>query len=205
MSIDINLIFASAFVVLVVWAAITDVKGLRIGNWVSLALVGLFALYVGVGHLDLGTKQLAVLWHVGVALVVLVIGFGIFAFGAMGAGDIKLMSAVALWAGPGLAIPFLVFTSIAGGAMGLIIVTGMLYLKWDGSGSAPNAFSRFVPSWLRRGILPYGVAICIGALLTVPGAIVEPRLKKLETLIERVSSLGLHHRMKNNDITRRKV
>src|SRR5688572_11747864 len=112
---------------LVVWAAITDVKGLRIANWVSSALVGLFALYVGVGYLDLGTKQLAVLWHVGVALVVLAIGFGIFAFGAMGAGDIKLMSAVALWAGPGLAIPFLVFTSIAGGAMGLIIVTGMLY------------------------------------------------------------------------------
>jgi prepilin peptidase CpaA len=183
MSMDINLIFATAFVVLVVWAAISDAKGLRIANWISIAIIGLFALYVGLGYLDLGPKPVAMLGHIGVSLAVLVIGFAVFAFGAMGAGDVKLMSAVALWAGPGLAIPFLLFTSIAGGTIGLIMVTGMLYMKWDDGGTATSAVSRFVPSWLRRGILPYGVAICIGALVTVPGAIVEPRLKKLETLI----------------------
>ena len=194
MSIDIDLLFAAAFIILVVWAAITDVHGLRIANWISIALVGLFALYVGAGYLDLGTKQLAVVWHVGVALALLFVGFVIFAFGAMGAGDVKLMSAVALWAGPGLAIPFLLFTSIAGGAMGLIIMGGMFYLKWDGSGNAPQTISRVFPSWLRRGVLPYGVAICIGALVTVPGAIIEPRLKKLDTLVERENAVNLYNK-----------
>jgi prepilin peptidase CpaA len=183
MLMDSNLIFATAFVMLVVWAAITDVKGLRIANWISIAIVGLFALYVGFGYFDLGPKPVAMLGHIGVSLTVLLIGFAIFAFGAMGAGDVKLMSAVALWAGPGLAIPFLLFTSIAGGTMGLIVLSGMLYMKWDGGGAAPNLVSRLVPCWLRKGIIPFGVAICIGALVTVPGAIVEPRLKKLEPLI----------------------
>ena len=81
------------------------------------------------------------------------------------------MAAVALWAGPSKALTFLLVTGITGAALALVIVAGTLYLRWDGSGHAPSSISRLFPSWVRRGLTPYGFAIGVGALLTVPSII----------------------------------
>jgi prepilin peptidase CpaA len=86
----------------------------------------------------------------------------------MGAGDAKLMAAVALWAGPSKAIALIFFTALAGAGLALLILAGTFYLRWDGSGTAPNSASRLFPRWVRRGIVPYGVAICLGSLVTIP-------------------------------------
>jgi prepilin peptidase CpaA len=164
MVVDLGSAFAAAFIGLVIYGAITDVKGLKIPNWISIALVLLFAAYLGFG----GRPPLPAFQHVGVALAVLVVGFAAFAGGYMGAGDVKLMAAVALWAGPSKAIALIFFTALAGAGLALLILAGTFYLRWDGSGTAPNSASRLFPRWVRRGIVPYGVAICLGSLVTIP-------------------------------------
>ena len=165
---SINLPVTAAFVLLVTYAAITDVKGLKIANWISMALIALFIFYIIAGKFGFDAKPLDIMKHVLVAAAVLVTSFALFAFGAMGAGDAKLITAVSLWAGPVKILPFIGAMALAGGCLALIILAGTFFLGWDGSGAAPNRFSRLVPSWIRKGVVPYGVAICIGALTSIP-------------------------------------
>lgn len=166
MTVEINLVLTFLFIVLVVWAAVTDVSSLKIPNWIPIALILVFAIYLFAGR-----NSIPVLQHVAVAVGTLAFGFAIFAGGYMGAGDVKLMTAVSLWAGPAKILPFLFFTALAGAALALVIVTATFYLRWDGSGAAPTAASRLFPRWMRRRVTPYGVAICAGALATVPALV----------------------------------
>jgi prepilin peptidase CpaA len=159
----LNLAFAAAFTLILVWAAIVDARELRIPNWVPAALVVLFAVYVSVG-----TTSLPMLTHVGIAAAILVIGFGGFCAGLIGAGDVKLMAAVALWAGPSHVLPFLLFMALAGAALGGMVLATTFYFFWDSRSRLATYLSRFIPFWLRKGLTPYGVAIATGGLLTVP-------------------------------------
>ena len=61
-----------------------------------------------------GTLTAAGAWLLGVALF-----FPFFALGGMGAGDVKLLAALAAWLGPIDAIYLAIFTSMAGGVIGL--------------------------------------------------------------------------------------
>lgn len=76
----------------------------------------------------------------------------LFRLGWMGGGDVKLVGAVALWAGPTGIVQFLLLTSLVGG------VVSLCCLAWAGLGR-----------W--RGVpasgpiqVPYGVAIALGAV-----------------------------------------
>jgi prepilin peptidase CpaA len=161
--VNVSLAFMAAFAFLIAYAVTTDVSRLTIPNWVSVALVGLFA-----GFLMLGSKELPVLLHAGVATAVLLLGFALFATGVMGAGDVKLMAAVALWAGPEKVLVFLMYMSLTGAALALLIMVGTFCLHWNGTGEPAAGLSRLFPRWVRRGLTPYGFAIGVGALLTVP-------------------------------------
>ena len=166
MALTPNTIIAAVFIFLMLYASITDVKTLRIPNWISIATIALFGIFLLVGG-----KTLVIWQHLAVAAVVLVIGFGVYSFGYMGAGDIKLMSAVALWAGPLHVLDFLLFMSLFGAALALIVLGGKRYLLWDKEGWSPSQWSRFFPAWVRRGLLPYGVAISLAALMSIPSVI----------------------------------
>lgn len=168
MTFEAGMIFAAAFTGLTVYAALTDIADLKIANWIPVALIALFALYAVGGYTGLGLKPVPLHWHLGIALMVLAVGFCVFALKVMGAGDIKLMTAVALWAGPSKIVPFIFYTSLVGAALGVVILAGSIHLKRVGSGAPSNMISRLLPSWVRRGVIPYGVAICVGALSTVP-------------------------------------
>ena len=79
---------------LLAWAAVTDVRSRRIPNWLSFTLIltGLLqCLTPG------GTSLLA-------SVTGLLLGFGLtflfFAVGAMGGGDVKLLTGVGAWLGP---------------------------------------------------------------------------------------------------------
>jgi prepilin peptidase CpaA len=164
--VDLSFLFTAAFTFLVTYAMASDVSRLIIPNWVSLALVALFAAF-----LVLGGKPVPAMQHVLVAVAMLAIGFAAFAAGLMGAGDVKLMAAVALWAGPAKALAFLLWMSLAGAALALLIMAGSFYLRWDGTGDPAAGLSRLFPRWVRRGLTPYGFAIGVGALATVPAVI----------------------------------
>ena len=87
-----------------------------------------------------------------------------FALRWLGGGDAKIMAALILWLGPAAVLPFLLWTAIAGGALALILLTARSRLP---------ALAGIGPAWVGRlmepkGDIPYGVAICLGALKAWP-------------------------------------
>ena len=164
MMIPANL-FAAAFIFLTIYAVVSDVSRLVIPNWLPAALIVLFFLFV----LFCGTT-IPIGYHVFVAAAVFAGGFGMFVMNWMAGGDVKLLAAVALWAGPAHILRLLLITSIAGAALALLIMAGSFYVRCDGSGGAPTTLSRLFPRWIRQGLTPYGFAIGVGALATIPTA-----------------------------------
>ena len=67
--------------------------------------------------------------------IVLAIAFAFFAFGWIGGGDAKLVSATTLWFGFGFMLQYLIYAALLGGALTLLIL-------W---------FRRYpLPDWLAR-------------------------------------------------------
>jgi len=103
--------------VLVILAAIWDIRTRRIPNWLTLS-----GVVLGVA-LNTFLFEINGLWFslkgLGVAFAVY---FVLYLLHAMGAGDVKLMAAVGAAAGPGNWIGILVLTSVAGALVGLLLV-----------------------------------------------------------------------------------
>lgn len=135
------------FTYLITWAAINDMRDYKIPNWINLALLILYVPFVL-------TVPAAIDWWsaIGIAGGILVVGFCMFAFNIMGAGDIKLFTVVALWAGPLLVYPVFTTMAIAGGALALAIAVYFYLSKYIG-------LRKHNPT---KVVMPYGVAIAIG-------------------------------------------
>ena len=140
-----------AFAALLLWAAGEDVHRLTISNWISLTIVGLYPIYVLSSPVAVGWP-----WSVAVAGLMLAAGFVLFALRLMGGGDVKLLTATALWAGPGLIASFIFLTAIAGGIVGLVI----LFLRRRRMAPAADGTLAAQPA-----VMPYGVAIAAGGLM----------------------------------------
>ncbi|MGH6911651.1 MAG: A24 family peptidase [Phenylobacterium sp.] len=140
---------------LLCWAAISDVLWRRIPNSVVLAVLVLFAVFAllerGAG---LGSQAAAA----GISFVV---GYGLYAFKIMGAGDVKLFAAVALFMGLDHLLAFALATVWSGGVMAVA--------------SLASRPTRALVMWNLRGKgdfgrgIPYGVAIAIGGVVAVWG------------------------------------
>jgi prepilin peptidase CpaA len=158
MILDLTRLFL--FPALMAFAAASDLFTMTISNRVSLLLVvGFFALagFSGMPLSDMGL-------HVAAGLSVLVIAFVCFAFGWMGGGDAKVAAAVGLWFGfPPLA-DYLLYASLFGGALTLLILQFR---------QLPLPYALHSQDWLQRlhhkttGI-PYGIALALGALVIYP-------------------------------------
>lgn len=146
-----------AFVSLLVAAGWQDLRTMRIANGVSLSVASAFALWAAAG-LSLGAISLhAVGMAVVCAVGVFALGTVAFAAGALGGGDVKLLSAASLFAGPSLLIDFLLIASVTGGAMALAMLAGVPI--------GPIAVGRGGTARARlRSALPYGPAIAVGGL-----------------------------------------
>lgn len=135
---------------LLVWAAITDIMHRRIANRIVVSVVAMFGFWI-VTQLSNGADYKSVLvWPIATALVIFVVGAAMFAARLMGGGDVKLLAATALFAGPKLGLSFILYVVVAGGfvAFGTLLY-GRLY-------SAAN------PAIANK--VPYGVAITTGGL-----------------------------------------
>lgn len=144
-SIETGLLLAVA--VLLLWAAVTDVKHRRISNKIVLAIFGMFGLWVATQLSKDVNIYGAVVWPLVAAGVVFAVGAGLFAMRLMGGGDVKLLAVMALFAGPALSIPFVLYVVVAGG----IVALGTLVharLKQASSDTPPK--------------VPYGIAIMAG-------------------------------------------
>lgn len=149
-------------------AAISDLLTMKISNKLILLLVAAFFGVALVVQLPLDVLAM----HVACALVVLVIGFTFFALGWIGGGDAKLAAATALWLGFGLAMPYLLYSALFGGALTLaILALRNLPLM--------PVLARY--DWLERlrnprSGVPYGIALAIAGLLTYSSSTIFERL-----------------------------
>ena len=158
------------FAGLMIWAAATDVRRYIIPNRICVAVAALYPAYVLAVHAAGGTP-VPWPWSLLFAGVMFVVGIFLFAIGALGGGDVKLLSAVTLWAGPSLFLAFLFVTAVAGAGLALIYAlktcVDAIQRRADGSLSmrslaAGLADLRHVP--LLKLTVPYGVAIAVGGL-----------------------------------------
>lgn len=158
----LTLLLLSLLPCLVIVAGIRDLTTMTIPNWISgLLILGFFPAAFMVG---LAPSVVAI--HVGVAVVALLLGMGLFAMGAIGGGDAKLLAAASLWFGLYGAGIFVLWTAVAGGFVCLAILMARNWLQ---------PFVVFAPGWVGRlmaprGDIPYGVAIALGALLAFPSS-----------------------------------
>ena len=148
------------FPALMAFAAASDLFTMTISNRVSLALVAGFlglAVLGGLGFYD-------ILFHIGAGLTVLLVAFSCFAMGWVGGGDAKIAAAAALWFGFDHLLGYLVYASLFGGALTLLLLQ---FRQW------PLPYQFAGQAWLTKlhaketGI-PYGIALAIGALTIYP-------------------------------------
>ena len=148
------------FPALMAFAAASDLFTMTISNRVSLALAAGFlalALLSGMGLYDM-------LSHLGAGAAVLAVAFTCFAMGWVGGGDAKVAAGAALWFGVGHLMNYLVYASLFGGVLTLLLLE---FRQW------PLPYALSGQAWLLRlhaketGI-PYGIALAIGALMIYP-------------------------------------
>ncbi|RIA56303.1 A24 family peptidase [Dichotomicrobium thermohalophilum] len=154
-------IIQGAFIFLVSYAMITDLRDLRVPNWVPLAIAGLFLLY----SLDQGGGDLPVHMLTGVGM--LVVAFALFVAGVFGGGDAKFIAALALWMGPADLGPFVLITTLLGGAMAVALVGLKKLLVFNPALENHAAIARPL-AWARTGKMPYAVPIGLAALMLGP-------------------------------------
>jgi prepilin peptidase CpaA len=133
-----------ALAVILVVAAVIDVRTFTISNRLNIVVALLAPLYWWSAGLPLWPDAAI---HVAVAAGVFAILSIAFAAGLMGGGDVKLAAALALWFSPAATVRFLVFMSIAGGLVTLVVLVIHKLRSNEG-----------------RPKVPYGVAIAIGGL-----------------------------------------
>jgi prepilin peptidase CpaA len=124
-------------------AALTDLLHRRIGNWLTggIALAApLFWYASALGLTDIGIQ-------IAIAFATFAVLAGFFALGAMGGGDVKLLTALALWVQPLPYVTLLVVMSLAGGLITLIFGGWHILRRCEG-----------------KVAVPYGIAISIGGL-----------------------------------------
>lgn len=157
------MIEAAIFVVFpfcMVFAAISDLLSMTIANRVSLLLVVAFAVLAPLTGMDWATYG----WHFLAGALVLAFSFGIFAIGAMGGGDAKLMTGTAVWVGFGF--PLLEYMLLATFLGGLLTVGTVLFRNSPLSTfHGQNVFLRHLSN--EKGV-PYGVALGVAGLLMFP-------------------------------------
>jgi len=139
--------------ILLLVVSVSDIRDRRIPNWTVLAVATLFVPWIFVGG------QVSVVSSLEAALIAFVVSCGLYAFRVVGAGDSKLLTVTALFAGlPGLP-KFLVLVALAGGAIAVVSLLArparaavMFHMRGKGD--------------FGRGV-PYGVAIAIATMTIV--------------------------------------
>lgn len=99
--------------------------------------------------------------HVLAASIVFVVTFLLFMGRVIGAGDSKLCAALALWVGLGGLAPYLFYMALIGALLG--VATKILNSKK--LIAAPAEGSWIAKSQAGEQGVPYGIAICVGALI----------------------------------------
>jgi prepilin peptidase CpaA len=145
-------------------AAVEDAWRLRLSN-VTCAIVLVLALVAIV----LSGLSLSLWQNVLMFVVVLVLGTVAFSARWLGGGDVKLLASLALWMDVRTALWFLAAVFISGGLLALIFMAGRA------------AFRRSAGDRGRKS-LPYGIAIAVGAIVSLTASRLEQERGRASSL-----------------------
>ena len=148
------------FPALMAFAASSDLLTMTISNRLSLALTAGFFLLTIVTGMSLA----AIGMHLSAGALVLVFSFAFFSQGWIGGGDAKLVAATALWFGFDYLLDYLIYASLFGGVLALLLIS---FRKLP----LPDVLER--QPWILRlheagGGIPYGIALAAAALMVYP-------------------------------------
>lgn len=151
----------TAFAGLLVWAAWSDLRDYIIPNRISIAVAAIYPAHIAAtGAVDIVPGALAS------AAAVFAAGFALFAFRIAGGGDVKLMTAAALWAGPAQMFEFLIMTALGGGLLAAFLAARAWRVNMEAQPDGTLAH-RIVA--IRDTKVPYGAAIALGGLYIAAG------------------------------------
>jgi prepilin peptidase CpaA len=155
----IDLFVTTLFLGLLGLAVVSDIEALRIPNRICLAIAALYPV-----HVLASPEPVNWLGALAVALAVFVGGLVAFAAGVMGGGDVKLIAATSLWAGPAMFLDFVVVTTLVGGAIAIVMMSRWRFalaqvFEFVGGDGIRDMF-------LGRAV-PYAIAIAAGAYIIV--------------------------------------
>ena len=160
-----HLVPLAGFAGLMATAAFEDCRRLIIPNGLILGLCILWPAHVATAPaLTLAAAGFAALS----AVAVFTAGALLFSRGLIGGGDVKLLAAATLWAGPAGTLQLLVLTALIGGLLSLLLLTPVGVVI-----AAARPTLREPSGDPARGanpvLVPYGVAIAAAALIvTIP-------------------------------------
>ena len=131
---------------LLVAAAVCDLRKREIPHWIVIPVALLAPVFwwsIGLGVWPDMAIQL------GIAALVMALFTAAFAFGWMGGGDVKLLSALVLWLPPGGVLLLIVIMSFAGGVLTLATVASHRIRKLSGAVEVPYGVAiAFAGLWL---------------------------------------------------------
>ncbi len=133
-----------ALAIALLFAAFTDIRRRQIDNWLNLSIALGAPLFWWASGLSLWPE---VAMQFGVAIAAFAVFAGLFAVGWMGGGDVKLLTALALWIDPKSFLTLLFVMAVVGGIL-TIVVGGWHIMRRRKDKIA----------------IPYGVAIAAGGL-----------------------------------------
>jgi len=155
----LSFIIFAVFTLTMLAAALKDASTMTIPNWISLVLLGAFVVcfpFVWQGLPNFGE-------HMASGLLMFAIGFAMFAFGWLGGGDAKLMAATSFWWTFSDLFLYVAYTTVAGGAIAFFILAGRKFIPVRVM-TAPWMHTMFKDNKK----MPYGLALAVGALATLP-------------------------------------
>lgn len=142
-----HIVLLAGLALLLIVAGVTDWRARTIPNWLNTAIaLGALLWWWANGYALWPSVALLV----GQAVIVFAIFAAMFAIGAMGGGDVKMISALALWWPPAEFFHLISVMAIAGGILTLAMLIRHKISKAEG-----------------RPEIPYGIAIAFAALFEI--------------------------------------
>lgn len=149
------------FAVLMAAAAFEDFRRFTIPNWMTLGICALWPL-----SLLAGPGAAGAVGGLACGLIVFAVGALLFARGYLGGGDVKLLAAAALWAGPPLLPSLLIVTGLLGGVLALILVSPFGAYLVAGA-RAQLGFTETPDAAIASTPVAYGIAIAAASLIVI--------------------------------------
>ncbi len=107
-----------ALAIALLFAAFTDIRRRQIDNWLNAGIASTAPLFWWASGLSVWP---GIAWQLGVTLVTFVVLAGLFAIRAMGGGDVKLLTALALWIEPEWFLRLVIIMALVGGVLTIVL------------------------------------------------------------------------------------